>query len=93
MSRIPELDGDLPGLIGSPDLSVWVAVLLIQSMPYAAAVRGVAGERARPAVPAWIGEAGAHAAIEPRRCRRFPRVTAQPGQNPASLRSMARRRT
>jgi len=30
--------GDLTGLVGSPDLSVWLAVLLIQSIPYAAAV-------------------------------------------------------
>ncbi len=37
VSRIPQLDGDLPGLVGSPDLTVWVTVLLIQSMPYAAA--------------------------------------------------------
>ena len=38
VSRIPEVDGDLTGLVGSPDLTVWVAVLLVQSIPYAAAV-------------------------------------------------------
>jgi hypothetical protein len=32
------MDGDQPGLVGSPDLTVWVTVLLVQSIPYAAAV-------------------------------------------------------
>jgi len=44
-SQIPGLDGDLPGFIGGPDLTVWVAVLLIQSLPYAASV--VVSPRAR----------------------------------------------
>jgi hypothetical protein len=83
-SRIPDLDGDLPGLIGSPDLSVWVAVLLIQSLPYTAAVAvslvSALGLRAD-----WIGEAGAgvDAEIEPRHAA-VPTVT-EPGHNPASL--------
>jgi hypothetical protein len=38
VSSIPQMDGDLPGLVGSPDLTVWVTVLLVQSIPYAAAV-------------------------------------------------------
>ena len=54
---IPELDGDLPGLISSPDLSVWVAVLLIQSIPYAAAVV-VSLINALELPGTWIGEAG-----------------------------------
>ncbi len=58
VSRIPTFDGDLPGLVGSPDLSVWVAVLLIQSIPYAAAVI-VSLVSALDLPGAWIGEAGA----------------------------------
>jgi len=81
VSRIPELDGGLPGLIGSPDLSVWVAVLLVQSLPYAAAVVvslvSALGLRAD-----WIGEAGT-AEGEPRHAA-IPSVS-EPGQNPASL--------
>ena len=57
VSRIPSLDGDLPGLIGSPDLTVWVAVLLIQSLPYAAAVL-VSLVSALDLPGRWIGEAG-----------------------------------
>ncbi|HEX9773945.1 MAG TPA: glycosyltransferase, partial [Steroidobacteraceae bacterium] len=57
VSQIPMLDGDLPGLVGSPDLSVWVAVLLIQSIPYAAAVI-VSLVSALDLPGAWIGEAG-----------------------------------
>jgi hypothetical protein len=38
VSSIPQMDGDQPGLVGSPDLTVWVTVLLVQSIPYAAAV-------------------------------------------------------
>ena len=56
-SQIPNIDGDDLTLIASPDLSIWVAVLLIQSIPYAAAVfvslintLAVSGE--------WIGETG-----------------------------------
>jgi len=81
VSRIPDLDGDLPGLIGSPDLNVWVAVLLVQSLPYAAAVVvslvSALGLRAD-----WIGEAGT-AEGEPRHAA-IPSVP-EPGQNPASL--------
>ena len=58
VSRIPTFDGDLPGLVGSPDLSVWVAVLLIQSIPYAAAVI-VSLVSALDLPGSWIGEAGA----------------------------------
>ena len=60
VSRIPSFDGDLPGLIGGPDLSVWVAVLLIQSLPYAAAVC-VSLVSALDLPGGWIGEAGADA--------------------------------
>jgi len=57
VSQIPNLDGDLPGLVGGPDLSVWVAVLLIQSLPYAATV--VVSLVSALALPGgWIGEAG-----------------------------------
>ena len=57
VGRIPDFDGDLPGLVGSPDLSVWVAVLLIQSIPYAAAVF-VSLVSAFDLPGARIGEAG-----------------------------------
>ena len=81
VSRIPEIDGDLPGLIGSPDLTVWVAVLLIQSLPYAAAV--VVSLVSALGLPAhWIGEAGA-TAVEPRHAA-IPSA-ADTGQNPTSL--------
>jgi exo-beta-1,3-glucanase (GH17 family)/cellulose synthase/poly-beta-1,6-N-acetylglucosamine synthase-like glycosyltransferase len=84
VSRIPQLDGDLPGLVGSPDLTVWVTVLLIQSMPYAAAVI-VSLASALKLRADWIGEAGA-AEAEPRHAA-IPSA-AQPGQNPASLTTM-----
>jgi hypothetical protein len=58
VSRIPSFDGDLPGLVGSPDLSIWVAVLLIQSIPYAAAVF-VSLVSALDLPGGWLGEAGA----------------------------------
>jgi exo-beta-1,3-glucanase (GH17 family)/cellulose synthase/poly-beta-1,6-N-acetylglucosamine synthase-like glycosyltransferase len=81
VSRIPDFDGDLPGLLGSPDLTVWVTVLLIQSLPYAAAVImsliSALGLRAD-----WIGEAGA-AAVDPRHAAIHTAV--QSGQNPATL--------
>ena len=58
VSHIPRVDGSLTGVVGSPDLTVWVAVLLIQSIPYAAAV--VVSIVSCLALPgAWIGEAGA----------------------------------
>jgi exo-beta-1,3-glucanase (GH17 family)/cellulose synthase/poly-beta-1,6-N-acetylglucosamine synthase-like glycosyltransferase len=80
VSRIPALDGDLPGLVGGPDLTVWVAVLLVQSIPYAAAVvvslvsaLGLSGD--------WIGEvAGDHDARDTEIVRPPPGA-----QNPASL--------
>ncbi len=57
VAHIPEVDGELTGLVGSPDLTVWVAVLLIQSIPYAAAV--VISIVSCLELPgAWIGEAG-----------------------------------
>jgi exo-beta-1,3-glucanase (GH17 family)/cellulose synthase/poly-beta-1,6-N-acetylglucosamine synthase-like glycosyltransferase len=66
VSQIPNLDGDLPGLLGSPDLSVWVAVLLIQSVPYAAAVIvSIINAFALPGH--WIGECRAEPAIAARR--------------------------
>jgi hypothetical protein len=81
VSRIPDFDGDLPGLLGSPDLTVWVTVLLIQSLPYAAAVIAslisALGLRAD-----WVGEAGA-AAVDPRHAAIH--TAAQSGQNPATL--------
>ena len=61
VAQIPQVDGDLTGLVGSPDLTVWVAVLLIQSIPYAAAVFvSIVSCLALPGD--WIGEAGAGAA-------------------------------
>jgi exo-beta-1,3-glucanase (GH17 family)/cellulose synthase/poly-beta-1,6-N-acetylglucosamine synthase-like glycosyltransferase len=57
VSRIPSFDGDLPGLVGSPDLTVWVTVLLVQSIPYAAAVIvSIVSSLQLPGE--WIGEAG-----------------------------------
>ncbi len=44
--------------MGGPDLTVWVAVLLIQSLPYAAAVL-VSLVNALELPGGWIGEAGA----------------------------------
>jgi cellulose synthase/poly-beta-1,6-N-acetylglucosamine synthase-like glycosyltransferase len=38
VAHIPNMDGNLTGLVGSPDLTVWVTVLLVQSTAYAAAV-------------------------------------------------------
>ena len=58
VSRIPSLDGDLPGFVGGPDLTVWVSVLMIQSLPYAAAVL-VSLISALDLPGLWIGEAGA----------------------------------
>ena len=60
VSRIPSFDGDLPGRIGSPDLSIWVIVLLIQSIPYAASVI-VSLVSALDLPGGWLGEAGAEA--------------------------------
>ncbi|MCE3284929.1 MAG: hypothetical protein K0R70_1185, partial [Steroidobacteraceae bacterium] len=58
VAHIPEVDGDLTGLVGSPDLSVWVAVLLIQSIPYlAAVVLSIVSCLELPGT--WIGEAEA----------------------------------
>ena len=62
VSRIPSFDGDLPGLVGSPDLSIWVAVLLIQSISYAAAVL-VSLVSALDLPGGWLGEAGAAGAV------------------------------
>jgi exo-beta-1,3-glucanase (GH17 family)/cellulose synthase/poly-beta-1,6-N-acetylglucosamine synthase-like glycosyltransferase len=61
VSRIPSFDGDLPGLVGSPDLSIWVIVLLIQSIPYAASVV-VSLVSALDLPGSWLGEAGPGAA-------------------------------
>jgi cellulose synthase/poly-beta-1,6-N-acetylglucosamine synthase-like glycosyltransferase len=58
VSRIPAFDGELPGLVWSPDLSIWVTVLLIQSIPYAAAVI-VSLVSAFDLPGRWIGEARA----------------------------------
>ena len=58
VSRIPSLDGDLPGFVGGPDLTVWVSVLMIQSLPYAATVL-VSLISALDLPGLWIGEAGA----------------------------------
>jgi hypothetical protein len=61
VSCIPEMDGSNPGLVGSPDLTVWVSVLLVQSIPYLAAVI-IAFVSALQLPGHWIGEAtvGAH---------------------------------
>jgi len=83
VSQIPNLDGDLPGLLGSPDLSVWVAVLLIQSVPYAAAVIvSIINAFALPGH--WIGECRAEPASVPSRTwsaplRRFLRMGGERG--------------
>jgi exo-beta-1,3-glucanase (GH17 family)/cellulose synthase/poly-beta-1,6-N-acetylglucosamine synthase-like glycosyltransferase len=61
-SQIPGLDGDLPGLMGGPDLTVWVAVLLMQSLPYAATVL-VSLVNALELPGRWIGEMGASESI------------------------------
>jgi exo-beta-1,3-glucanase (GH17 family)/cellulose synthase/poly-beta-1,6-N-acetylglucosamine synthase-like glycosyltransferase len=58
VSRIPYFDGDLPGLVGSPDLTVWVTVLLVQSIPYAASVAVSMASTLR-ASGDWIGECSA----------------------------------
>ena len=56
VSSIPDMDGDMPGLVGSPDLTVWVTVLLVQSIPYAAAV--IVSLVSSLHLPGhWIGEA------------------------------------
>jgi exo-beta-1,3-glucanase (GH17 family)/cellulose synthase/poly-beta-1,6-N-acetylglucosamine synthase-like glycosyltransferase len=56
VSRIPDIDGDMPGLVGSPDLTVWVTVLLVQSIPYAATV--IVSLVSSLNLPGdWIGEA------------------------------------
>ena len=57
VSGIPQMDGDMPGLVGSPDLTVWVTVLLVQSIPYAAAV--IVSLVSSLRLPGdWIGESG-----------------------------------
>jgi hypothetical protein len=60
VAHIPEVDGNLTGLVGSPDLTVWVAVLLVQSIPYCAALV-VALVSAMPWSGEWIGETGIEA--------------------------------
>ena len=57
VSSIPDMDGDKPGLVGSPDLTVWVTVLLVQSIPYVAAVI-VSIVSSLQLRGDWIGEAG-----------------------------------
>ena len=52
-SRLPSM----PGVVDSPDLTVWVAVMLVQSLPYAAAVV-VALASCLDLSGRWIGEAG-----------------------------------
>jgi exo-beta-1,3-glucanase (GH17 family)/cellulose synthase/poly-beta-1,6-N-acetylglucosamine synthase-like glycosyltransferase len=65
-SQIPNIDGDDLTLIASPDLNLWVAVLLIQSIPYAAAVI-VSFVNVLNISGRWIGEAGVRQpAREPR---------------------------
>ena len=82
-SQIPNIDGDDLTLIASPDLSIWVAVLLIQSIPYAAAVvvsivnsLGLSGE--------WIGETGLR---RERKSRKWGRtaISAQPPESSPAL--------
>jgi hypothetical protein len=60
---------------------VWVTVLLIQSLPYAAAV-AVSLVSALGLEADWIGEAGA-AAADPRHAAIS--TTTESGQNPATL--------
>jgi cellulose synthase/poly-beta-1,6-N-acetylglucosamine synthase-like glycosyltransferase len=78
VSRIPGLDGDKTELLGSPDLTVWVTVLLIQSIPYAAAVI-VSLVNALGLPGGWIGEAGA---AQVRRPLREPRLEKEPVGSP-----------
>jgi exo-beta-1,3-glucanase (GH17 family)/cellulose synthase/poly-beta-1,6-N-acetylglucosamine synthase-like glycosyltransferase len=88
VSRIPALDGDLPGLVGGPDLTVWVAVLLVQSIPYAAAV--IVSLVSALGLPGrWIGEAGDFAETA-----RDTEIAGLAGgaQNPASLFMAPRRK-
>jgi exo-beta-1,3-glucanase (GH17 family)/cellulose synthase/poly-beta-1,6-N-acetylglucosamine synthase-like glycosyltransferase len=80
VSRIPAMDGNLPGLVGSPDLTIWVTVLLVQSIPYAAAV--VVSLVSALGLPGhWIGETGA-GAVAPRHAA-IP-AAGRASQNPAS---------
>jgi hypothetical protein len=75
VAHIPEVDGNLTGLVGSPDLTVWVAVLLIQSIPYAAAV--VVSIVSCLELPGtWIGEAGCRPVTDPE----TPTVHEAPGR-------------
>ena len=62
VAHIPDIDGDLTGLVGSPDLTVWVTVLLVQSVPYAAAVL-VSLVSGLNLPGRWIGEAGTDAPV------------------------------
>jgi hypothetical protein len=80
VSRIPGLDGDKTELLGSPDLTVWVTVLLIQSIPYAAAVI-VSLANALGLPGGWIGEAGAAQVRQP---QREPTLAKQPAGSPAA---------
>jgi Exo-beta-1,3-glucanase len=57
VANIPETDGNLTGVVGSPDLTVWVAVLLVQSIPYFAAVV-MALVSGLSWSGRWIGETG-----------------------------------
>jgi exo-beta-1,3-glucanase (GH17 family)/cellulose synthase/poly-beta-1,6-N-acetylglucosamine synthase-like glycosyltransferase len=78
VSSIPDMDGDKPGLIGSPDLTVWVTVLLVQSIPYAAAV--IVSIVSSLDLPGrWIGEAGIAAADPETTPMHAPVATGQNG--------------
>jgi hypothetical protein len=77
VSRIPDIDGDMPGLVGSPDLTVWVTVLLVQSIPYAAAV--IVSLVSSLQLPGhWIGEARDTWVSEPVVLDEADAVAAQP---------------
>jgi cellulose synthase/poly-beta-1,6-N-acetylglucosamine synthase-like glycosyltransferase len=87
-SQIPNIDGDDLTLIASPDLSIWVAVLLIQSIPYAAAVvvsivnsLGLSGE--------WIGETGLRRERKARTWGRIRISSQRPESTPAIAKSGA----
>ena len=77
VSRIPDMDGDMPGHVGSPDLTDWVTVLLVQSIPYAAAV--VVSLVSSLHLPGhWIGEAQDTWVAEPTVMEEAATVASQP---------------
>ena len=86
VSQYPEPRGTA-WLVGGPDLTVWVAVLLIQSMPYAPRPCSSRLISALDLPGLWIGEAGAPGPATPadtRERRRVRRPAAPTSASPAS---------